>query len=106
MTDVPADLNHVFSILKRVEEKAKTLRWSKTRPWKRSTHVWYESELLVVDLHDLNTKLAKETIHQCLDTLDKFETGALCFVTGMGKNSPRNFAKNRKMVGIHDRNRL
>ncbi|MAA79605.1 MAG: hypothetical protein CL916_10130 [Deltaproteobacteria bacterium] len=98
MNEVSPDVVHLFSILKQVEERSKILKWAKTRPWRRSTHIWYESELLVVDLHDLNTKLAKESIHQCLDTLDEFETGALCFVTGMGKNSPGNVAKNRKMV--------
>ena len=98
MNEVSPDVIHLFSILEQIEERSKVLKWSKTRPWRRSTHIWYESELLVVDLHDLNTKLAKETVHQCLNTLNAFETGALCFVTGMGKNSPGNFAKNRKMV--------
>lgn len=98
MNEASPDVLHLFSILKHVEDRSKLLKWSKTRPWSRGTHIWYESELLVIDLHDLNAKLAKETIHRCLDTLDTFETGALCFVTGMGKNSPGNFAKNRKMV--------
>ena len=98
MNEASPDIHHLFSILQNVEEKSKILKWAKTRPWRRSTHLWYESELLVIDLHDLNTKLAKETVLKCLDTLDQFETGALCFVTGMGKNSPGNFAKNRKMV--------
>jgi hypothetical protein len=98
MSDISADLKHIYSILKRVEEKSKTLRWAKDRPWKRSTHIWYEGALLVIDLHDLNTKLAKESIEHCLDTIKKFETGALCFVTGIGKNSAGNLAKNREMV--------
>ena len=98
MNEASPDVLHLFSILKRVEEKSKVLRWAKERPWRRKTHIWYESELLVVDLHDLNTKLAKETVHHCLDTLPQFETGALCFVTGMGKNSTGNVAKNKKVV--------
>ena len=98
MNEASPDFLHLCSILKNVEERSKILKWSKSRPWRRNTHIWYESELLVIDLHDLNAKLAKETIYQCLDTLDTFETGALCFITGMGKNSPGNFAKNRKMV--------
>lgn len=98
MNEASADVIHLFSILQRIEEKSNVLRWAKNRPWRRKTHIWYESELLVIDLHDLNTKLAKESVQQCLDTLDQFETGALCFVTGAGKNSPGNVAKIRKTV--------
>ena len=98
MSELSADVQNLYSILKRIEERAKVLRWAKDRPWKRSTHIWYEGELLVVDLHDLNSKLAKESVESCLDAAKKFQTGALCFVTGIGKNSPGNFAKNREMV--------
>lgn len=98
MSELSSDVQNLYSILKRVEESAKILRWAKERPWKRSTHIWYEGELLVIDLHDLNSKLAKESVESCLNSVKKLETGALCFVTGIGKNTPGNFAKNREMV--------
>jgi len=98
MSDYPKDLKTVYKILKSVEERAKALPWARKRPWKRGTHVWYEYDLLVVDLHDLNTKLAKDTLSRFVDAAEDFDTGAICFVTGIGKHSAGGFSKNREMV--------
>jgi len=98
MSDYPNDIQVMFSKLKSIEERAKSLRWSDKRPWKRKTHIWYEHDLLILDLHDLNSKLAKESVKRCVQSVKNFETGALCFITGIGKHSAGGFSKNSEMI--------
>jgi len=51
----------------------------------------------MVDLHDLNTKIARNCVKSILEQHESIETGAVCFITGVGKNSNKQPAM-RSMV--------
>lgn len=79
------DAQHLSRVLERVQRDARKLMWHDERPWKTNTHVWAEGPMPVIDLHDLNVKLAR----RCVDKARKMQlkSGAVCFVTGVGNNS-------------------
>lgn len=88
----PADADPVALDLRRLrkwtatlEDEARSLAWAKERPWRRETHLWVESGLPVVDLHDLDVRLARQ-LAQDLD-FNELQGGAICFITGRGKHS-------------------
>ena len=81
------DLTRIQDQLTRVERDAKKLPWAKERPWTCESHVWWEGELPVVDLHDLGVSLGRKTVRQVARVAGKLESGAVCIVTGVGNNS-------------------
>ena len=81
------DVTLIQAELSAIEEQAPTLRWYKERPWRAQTHVWFESGMPVVDLHDLNMRLARQTVRATLTTHSELHCGAVCFITGRGRHS-------------------
>jgi hypothetical protein len=81
------DAARIRSNMASIEEGARTLRWAKERPWRGESHVWTEDGLPVVDLHDLNVRLAREAVRITLGIAADLECGAICFVTGRGRHS-------------------
>ena len=81
------DIEKMIRVLGKIESQAAQLRWAKNRPWTMKTHIWFENSLPMVDLHDLNTKLSKQCIKKILPLGTDFQSGAVCFITGIGKNS-------------------
>jgi len=79
------DVERLREELKPIAEAATDLKWADKRPWKAETHVFWESAVPTVDLHDLNAKLAKKAVLQACT--HESETGALFFVTGRGRHS-------------------
>ena len=73
-----------------IPQKAKRLPWGDKRRWMFKTHLWLEHEddktLVVLDLHDLNVKLARDVVYQSTKKMSS-SVGAICFVTGKGNNS-------------------
>jgi hypothetical protein len=85
--DQKDDLALLRNLLAEISIDAKRLPWAATQPWKESTHIWMEKGLPVVDLHDLNAKLAKRVVRKTLRKAGDLEAGALCIITGIGRNS-------------------
>jgi hypothetical protein len=81
------DITRIRSRLAELEPEADTQHWAKTRPWRVNTHVFTEGRLPVVDLHDLNAKLARRAVRALIDDAETFENGALRFVVGRGRHS-------------------
>ena len=81
------DVSRIQEQLIRVERDAKKLPWAAERPWTRQTHVWWENDMPIVDLHDLGVSLGRKSVRQVGRIAGKLESGAVCFVTGVGKNS-------------------
>ena len=73
--------------LEDVETRAKSLSWSERRPWKTTTHVWSEHDLPVIDLHDLNVRLARSAVRRLIDIAPRMSAGAICLITGRGRHS-------------------
>lgn len=70
-----------------IPREAKSLPWADKRAWAFKTHLWFENDMLVVDLHDLNVKLARKVIKKIIRKAEKWDVGCVCFVTGVGKHS-------------------
>ena len=68
--------------LQAVEREAVELPWADGRPWRVETHVWFESNLAVVDLHDLSAALARQVVRTVVS--HPSDTGAVVFVHGHG----------------------
>ena len=81
------DIALLRGMLEEISLDARQLPWAATQPWKESSHIWMEKGLPVVDLHDLNAKLAKRVVRKCLRKASELEAGALCIITGIGRNS-------------------
>ena len=81
------DIDTIRTLLHRVEVDSNGLSWSKQRPWRTHTHVFAEGRLPVVDLHDLNAKLSRESVRQVLTVASQLEAGAVRFVVGRGRHS-------------------
>ena len=80
-------LNKAKDELWEIPREAKQLPWANQRAWDFSTHLWFEQDMLVVDLHDLNVKLARKVIKAVCRNAQKWDVGCVCFVTGVGKHS-------------------
>lgn len=87
MTDEARDARLLTKALRKVEDRAKELRWAEERPWTVKTHVWSEQGLAVVDLHDLNAKLATAVAAEVLEVAEKLRCGAVLLVVGVGRHS-------------------
>lgn len=73
--------------LRSVQADATGLAWAKERPWRVSTHVFWQAEMPTVDGHDLNAKLMKRVLAEVLDVAPSLRTGAVLVVTGRGRHS-------------------
>lgn len=70
-----------------VERGARQQAWDAARPWRTSSHLWWEGPVLVVDLHDLKAGLARRAVEAVLAEAEGLETPAVVFVTGRGRHS-------------------
>ncbi len=70
-----------------IEVKADKLPWASERPWRTETHLWAESGLPMVDLHDLGPALAKQVVATLGEEGEGLQTGAVCLITGRGRHS-------------------
>lgn len=70
-----------------IQDKARSLRWADERPWTVDGHIWVEHSLPVIDLHDLNMRLARETVRTVTPLSSELQCGAVCFITGRGRHS-------------------
>ena len=91
------DIERISALLEDIVYEARKLPWAAERPWRTKTHIWVEAQMPTIDLHDLNVRLAKKVFRAVLKEPENIEAGAVCFVTGIGKNSLgdsplRNFA--------------
>lgn len=89
VSDANTDAERLVARLADVDALARKQSWDRERPWRASTHIWVEDGLLVVDLHDLGARAAKEAVRGALDLAHThgLDGGAVCFVTGRGKHS-------------------
>lgn len=70
-----------------VEAEAREQPWADQRPWRAETHVAWDGELPVVDLHGLKAGLARRAVRATVGAVGELEAGAVCFVTGRGRHS-------------------
>jgi hypothetical protein len=82
-----SDIERIHAALRTLEAEADTLTWAKSRPWRVETHVFAQGALPVVDLHDLNAKLARQAVRAVLEFAEELEAGAVRFVVGRGRHS-------------------
>ncbi len=82
-----ADLRCLSEALSRIEPKADKLPWASERPWRTDTHVWVESGVPTIDLHDLGPALAKAVVEIVSEHGSELKTGAACLITGRGRHS-------------------
>ncbi|MCB9761429.1 MAG: hypothetical protein H6739_16420 [Alphaproteobacteria bacterium] len=80
-----ADLDAVQHQLAPLADAARSLSWNRERPWRPESHVWSESGLVVVDLHDLSVRLGVEAVERAAALAP--ELAAVVFVTGRGRHS-------------------
>ncbi len=84
-------LENDLGILRRglagVEAEARGLRWAEERPWRRASHLRVEGEMVHLDLHDLNASCAKRAVRAVIDRVPDLQTGAVAFITGVGRHS-------------------
>ena len=93
------DVRHLQHSLERVAREARRLSWAKERPWAPDTHVWAEGALPVVDLHDLSVKLALKVVERAIDVQGGLQSGAVSFITGVGRHSTSGSAQLHPAVG-------
>ncbi len=79
------DIDRLRRELAPVAEGARELHWADKRPWTPETHVFWESSVPTIDLHDLNAKLAKMAVNLSIET--EPEAGAIFYITGRGRHS-------------------
>ena len=83
-------VEHLQDELWEIPRKAGLLPWADQRRWTFDTHIWEEVDgdkrMVVIDLHDLTVKLARDVVYKSLRTASS-KVGALCFVTGQGNHS-------------------
>jgi hypothetical protein len=82
---VSDDVQRYRKRLAPIERAAKEQPWANQRPWKVRTHVGWEKELPVVDLHDLSAALARRVVLELLE--EPPESGAVVFVHGRGRHT-------------------
>lgn len=82
-----SDIERIRTTLRTIEAEADSLSWAESRPWRTGTHVFAQGALPVVDLHDLNAKLARQAVRAVLEFGAELEAGAVRFVVGRGRHS-------------------
>ncbi len=81
------DIDRLRAALAALEPEAAALPWAAERRWTCATHVRWEGELPLLDLHDLNARLAGRAVEAAAAVGGELETGALRIVTGRGRRS-------------------
>lgn len=79
------DVDAYRQLLAPIEKEARGQPWDATRPWRVATHVGWDGELPVVDLHDLKAGPAKRAVRAVLQR--PADAGAVAFVTGRGRHT-------------------
>jgi len=74
-------------VLGSIESQADQLPWAAERPWRTSSHLWAESGIPTIDLHDLGPALAKKVVSLLAEEGEGLQTGAACLITGQGRHS-------------------
>jgi hypothetical protein len=82
-----ADLRHLSEALSHIEPEADKLPWASERPWRTDSHLWAESGVPTIDLHDLGPALARKVVAVLAEQGEGLETGAACLITGRGRHS-------------------
>lgn len=77
----------LHSALQGVEDAARGQRWDGERPWRRTSHLWWDGPVLVVDLHDLKAKNARKAVEAVVPVAADHDLVAVTFVTGRGRHS-------------------
>lgn len=86
MSAPPADdITRLRGALAEIHRASRELRWADERPWSPATHVRWEGELPVIDLHDLNARLARDAVRVLLE--HPAEAGAVVVIHGRGRNT-------------------
>jgi hypothetical protein len=80
-----ADVDAYRELLAPIEDEARQQAWDRERPWRVATHVGWDGELPVVDLHDLKAGPAKRAVRAVLGR--PADVGAAVFVTGRGRHT-------------------
>ncbi len=80
-----ADVDTYRRLLAPIEDEARQQPWDRTRPWRVATHVGWDGELPMVDLHDLKAGPAKRAVRTVLE--HPAEVGAVLLVTGRGRHT-------------------
>ena len=81
------DVERLRATLERFEHEARSLPWANDRRWSTASHVWSEHEAPMIDLHDLNVKLANEVVEAVIAAAPTCRSGGFVFVTGRGTHS-------------------
>lgn len=82
-----SDVERLQNEFRDVESSARLLPWFDDNPWAVSTHVWFEHEIPVIDLHGLSAKLGKKLLRKLVRTSKSIESGACIIITGQGAHS-------------------
>ena len=94
------DVSKLRDWLSEIEREAKKLNWNNERPWLASSHIWFEKGVPYVDLHDLNTRLARKAVKAVIRSAEQLETGAFGFVTGIGRHSMGEASIPKMTIGV------
>ena len=70
-----------------VEDAARRQGWDGERPWRRRSHVWWEGDVLTIDLHDLKARNAGRAVEAVLSVADQLDAPAVAFIVGRGRHS-------------------
>ena len=89
MSSTGSDYTRIVAALDEVEASARGQKWDGERPWRRSTHVWVDYGVVLIDMHDLSAKVAKKAIQAVTAVAreDGLEAHAVVFITGRGRHS-------------------
>ncbi len=79
------DVHRYRDALAAVAERSTDLTWADSRPWSVKTHIGWEGQLPVVDLHDLSARLARDTVRELVARPP--EAGAVVFIHGRGRHT-------------------
>ena len=82
-----ADLRCLAEALSVIEPVADKLPWAAERPWRTDSHLWIESRMPVIDLHDLGPALARRVVQTLDEQGEQLSSGAVCLITGRGRHS-------------------
>jgi hypothetical protein len=85
--DGRSDIERLYTRLGEIEQAAQGQEWDKERPWRRSTHLWEEDGLPILDLHDLGSKLARRAVEISAGEARDLRAAAVGYITGQGKHS-------------------
>ena len=81
------DVRKLRKLLADLDHAAKSQRWDAQRPWRTSTHVFWEADVPSLDGHDLSAKLMKRALRAIAEEADGLSSGAVRVITGRGSHS-------------------